>query len=887
MFGEYNFKTLVNTSNLINISISIVNQTGIGVLNTNFGTSMDTGFFNNILLKGNISQEPYYNNFTYSVNNTDPQSNISDIVDLLLKIRACQNSQNYFVKNLANIKNQIREQLQRELLFAKSDLTYNQLKQIKNVIKDVSLKKGDFDKLLLSLSQDVKKKINKNIKYKANFKDYILNNSRRVYNINEIESNYSSLTRSILNKSQNSYLLNTNVNLVNRETTTDKQISREIREGLIERLTRVYRKDIESSVQDSYEVLNNHKVSKEVLNNLIENLRINEKDNYKELRLEDKQKEIKTILVRELEEIYNTSAEDILRETLKDTQKVLKQEKVEKEILERLAKITNIELKTAAIEKKTSIIKRLFGNRLSRLYTTNEVNEIESNYSSLTRSILNKSQNSYLLNTNVNLVNRETTTDKQIRREIREGLIERLTRVYKKDIESSVQDSYEVLSNHKVSKEVLNNLIENLRMNEKDNYKELRLEDKQKEIKTILVRELEEIYNTSAEDILRETLKDTQKVLKQEKVEKEILERLAKITNIELKTAAIEKKTSIIKRLFGNRLSRLYTTNEVNEIESNYSSLTRSILNKSQNSYLFNTNLKLVNRESKTDRKTNYIINKLREREASNKKYKTQKVSYEKIISKALNTKSKITVDDFIYNFEVIQEKYRDILKVFENRYLDKKINRHRINTVFRSYRGDRNRGRFGNVLTYLVNSFKVTDSRENPSNVNLLNDRILKSIESKDFINSKKSSNSDFPELYNGSYNFERVYYNDPFGFLFNQKSLDNNDFPKLVNDPGNMIYKLPISQINQYKKDLNNLDYGESALESQTFENNETLNNTYRGNYFSFSGDKDFEESTRKMIEEYVSNINIDVDSISRKVMNQIEKMMKTERRRFGILR
>ena len=697
MFGEYNFKTLVNTSNLINISISIVNQTGIGVLNTNFGTSMDTGFFNNILLKGNISQEPYYNNFTYSVNNTDPQSNISDIVDLLLKIRACQNSQNYFVKNLANIKNQIREQLQRELLFAKSDLTYNQLKQIKNVIKDVSLKKGDFDKLLLSLSQDVKKKINKNIKYKANFKDYILNNSRRVYNINEIESNYSSLTRSILNKSQNSYLLNTNVNLVNRETTTDKQI----------------------------------------------------------------------------------------------------------------------------------------------------------------------------------------------RREIREGLIERLTRVYKKDIESSVQDSYEVLSNHKVSKEVLNNLIENLRMNEKDNYKELRLEDKQKEIKTILVRELEEIYNTSAEDILRETLKDTQKVLKQEKVEKEILERLAKITNIELKTAAIEKKTSIIKRLFGNRLSRLYTTNEVNEIESNYSSLTRSILNKSQNSYLFNTNLKLVNRESKTDRKTNYIINKLREREASNKKYKTQKVSYEKIISKALNTKSKITVDDFIYNFEVIQEKYRDILKVFENRYLDKKINRHRINTVFRSYRGDRNRGRFGNVLTYLVNSFKVTDSRENPSNVNLLNDRILKSIESKDFINSKKSSNSDFPELYNGSYNFERVYYNDPFGFLFNQKSLDNNDFPKLVNDPGNMIYKLPISQINQYKKDLNNLDYGESALESQTFENNETLNNTYRGNYFSFSGDKDFEESTRKMIEEYVSNINIDVDSISRKVMNQIEKMMKTERRRFGILR
>ena len=252
-----------------------------------------------------------------------------------------------------------------------------------------------------------------------------------------------------------------------------------------------------------------------------------------------------------------------------------------------------------------------------------------------------------------------------------------------------------------------------------------------------------------------------------------------------------------------------------------------------------------------------------------------------------INTKSKITVDDFIYNFEVIQEKYIDILKVFENRYLDKKINRHRINTVFRSYRGDRNRGRFGNVLTYLVNSFKVTDSRENPSNVNLLNDRMLKSIESKDFINSKKSSNSDFPELYNGSYNFERVYYNDPFGFLFNQKSLDNNDFPKLVNDPGNMIYKLPISQINQYKKDLNNLDYGESALESQTFENNETLNNTYRGNYFSFSGDKDFEESTRKMIEEYVSNINIDVDSISRKVMNQIEKMMKTERRRFGILR
>ena len=45
--------------------------------------------------------------------------------------------------------------------------------------------------------------------------------------------------------------------------------------------------------------------------------------------------------------------------------------------------------------------------------------------------------------------------------------------------------------------------------------------------------------------------------------------------------------------------------------------------------------------------------------------------------------------------------------------------------------------------------------------------------------------------------------------------------------------------------------------------------------------------EEKTKRLIRDYVSDLDLNIDSISRKVMNRIEKMMQTDRRRFGMFR
>lgn len=130
------------------------------VLSRSLTTLIDIKCFDNILARINTKAEvPQFNNLVYSVaQDKMQQESIDLIIKLLMQVRTFQNGQNSFVSNASTIKNQITEQLHRELLFAKPYLNFSQINQIKEVIENNTFSKDDFDKLILSLSRNLKKK---------------------------------------------------------------------------------------------------------------------------------------------------------------------------------------------------------------------------------------------------------------------------------------------------------------------------------------------------------------------------------------------------------------------------------------------------------------------------------------------------------------------------------------------------------------------------------------------------------------------------------------------------------------------------------------------------------------------------------------------------------
>ena len=79
-----------------------------------------------------------------------------------------------------------------------------------------------------------------------------------------------------------------------------------------------------------------------------------------------------------------------------------------------------------------------------------------------------------------------------------------------------------------------------------------------------------------------------------------------------------------------------------------------------------------------------------------------------------------------------------------------------------------------------------------------------------------------------------------------------------------------------------------GQSVLESQLL-GKSYPNVPEKSNYNQLNSNRNVmnEEKTKRLIRDYVSDLDLNIDSISRKVMNRIEKMMQTDRRRFGMFR
>ena len=484
MFSNRSFKTLINTSNLINISTSMTMLGKLATFNDGFKTLLDTEYFENIATRLDDKSDSKFSNsrLVYSMNGNMLQYDNTDlIINLLLQIRAIQNGQNSFVKSVSTVKDQVIDQLQRELLFAKSYLNDSQINQIKVIIGNSISSEDDFNKLLSSLYKNLKKKIVETDKNKK------LNN----ISYNSIEDNYDPLTKKVFKNTEKAERLSTRVNLVNIET--NKGQIEELKIKLSEKLNRVYEKNIEEFVKDSYEVLSKKEIDEKVLDRLIENIKIEEKETLKTLKKEEKQKEVQRILKKELEQIYKTNVE----QSLKDTKEVLTKNEVNTEVIERLLSTTNTILD---VKEKLSKQKNL-------------ILDVKEKYDPLTEKVLKKTEKTERLSTRVNLVNIET--NKEQVEELKIKLSEKLNKVYEKNVEESIKDSYEVLSKKEIDEKILDRVIENIKIEEKETLKTLKKEENLKEDKEKITEDCKKLLNEKDARIkfLEDNMENTVKLL--------------------------------------------------------------------------------------------------------------------------------------------------------------------------------------------------------------------------------------------------------------------------------------------------------------------------------------------------------------------------------------
>ena len=982
MFSNSSFKTLISTSSLINISTSMTMIGKLDTFNDGFKTLLDTEYFENIATRLDDKSDSKFSDsrLVYSMNGNMLQYDNTDlIINLLLQIRAIQNGQNSFVKSVSTVKDQVIDQLQRELLFAKSYLNDSQINQIKVIIGNNASNEDDFNRLLSSLYKNLKKKIVETDKNKK------LNN----ISYNSIEDNYDPLTKKVFKNTEKAERLSTRVNLINIET--NKEQIEELKVKLSEKLNKVYEKNIEESIRDSYEVLSKKEVDEKVLDRVIENIKLEEKETLKTLEKEEKQKEVQRILKKELEQIYETNIE----QSLKDTKEVLTKNEVNTEVIERLLSTTNTILD---VKEKLSKQKNL-------------ILDVKGKYDPLTEKVLKKTEKTERLSTRVNLVNIET--NKEQVEELKIKLSEKLNKVYEKNVEESIKDSYEVLSKKEIDEKILDRVIENIKIEEKETLKTLKKEEKQKEIQKILKKELEQIYETNIE----ESLKDTKEILTKSEINNEIIERLLKTTNIvlrpkkeiisekvieknydpitekvlkntekterlstrvnlinietnkeqieelktklskrleriyeknieesvrdsyevlskkevdekvldrliesikvkereTLKTLQKEEKQKEIQRVLKKELKKIYeinveeslkdtreiltknqiskelierlceTTNTIlnarKEIKNDYNPLIKKILNKTENSEVLNKKVNLINIETNNEN-VSFLKNIKNVLETN-----TRKNTY-RIINKGIN----ILNDEYVSNFAYNKNSNNETIEKIENEYLDKIIKKYKINTVFKETNTKSMRREIHSKrLNYLKSeSSKLEDTLgivgSKLSNMVPVNKKM--SILDTNKIIGKKLSPED--NTYVDTPSFLKVYYNDAVehigkNFLTDVSGSLGND----LSQPGKLVHKAPI-KLPEPKEDDKDMYEGQSVLESQLL-GKSYPNVPEKSNYNQLNSNRNVmnEEKTKRLIRDYVSDLDLNIDSISRKVMNRIEKMMQTDRRRFGMFR
>lgn len=112
------------------------------------------------MITGESYEYDVSDNLVYDMSNKSrlEEETIQGIMDLLLQLRAAQSDQNVFVQNNTVVRQQILDQLKREISNVQNNLTKTQVKQLK-IVSNNLFDEDTLNELIRSLLEDTKKKL--------------------------------------------------------------------------------------------------------------------------------------------------------------------------------------------------------------------------------------------------------------------------------------------------------------------------------------------------------------------------------------------------------------------------------------------------------------------------------------------------------------------------------------------------------------------------------------------------------------------------------------------------------------------------------------------------------------------------------------------------------
>ena len=578
----------------------------------------------------------------------------------------------------------------------------------------------------------------------------------------------------------------------------------------------------------------------------------------------------RTLLSREVENKYNTIANKALkkytaehtfvtanlinRETnvTNEEEKVLSQKKVQRELVRNNEKsqktIEKLLHEQEVLENLVTIEKNTNRTLLSR--------EIENKYNTIANKALKKYTAEHTFVT-TNLINREVNVTNEEEKVLSQRKIQR-------ELVRNNEKSQKTIEKLLHEQEVLENLV----TIEKNTNR------------TLLSREIENKYNTIANKALKKytaehtfvttnlinrevnVTNEEEKVLSQRKIQRELVKHNEKsqktIEKLLHEQEVLENLVTIEKNTNRTLLSR--------EVENKYNTIANKALKKYTAEHTFVTT-NLINRETNVTNETETIS-------------KNQNILIENKVENEL-AKVNNTIEKRIQNnISNISKSVSNIVKnsLFSRNMLTKKLEKD-INTTINQELTLQNRI----SLDYNINSFTPEiEERESTR-------RIAKLIK-KNVQNSILKGSTPNESIVHNRNNL-RTYYNDAiedigrdFAVLNHIKGVEQSYVPA-----DHMQYKQPISFENVSKR-TSDLTDGMNALRSQM--ENAPKQRVVEEHYgMSAAQQRMDKEETKHMIRSYVDSairdIHVDVDDISRQIMNKIEKRLELERKRCGISR
>lgn len=232
-------------------------------------------FYNNIskihvniglLQSDDVAKYDFGNELIYNTSNGSllEQEALRNITDLLLQLRAAQSDQNVFVQNNTVVRQQILDQLKREIFNVQNNLTQKEVKQLE-VVSNNLFDEDTLNDLIKSLLSDTKKKLDYSWDPKSNNialrePETSLTNTKAITSFKPIDviKKYQNILYNTINNFSTDRVLRKN-NIINKtryydaEQTRNELVIREVKqpvevtteefirkENLIENLEKVY-----------------------------------------------------------------------------------------------------------------------------------------------------------------------------------------------------------------------------------------------------------------------------------------------------------------------------------------------------------------------------------------------------------------------------------------------------------------------------------------------------------------------------------------------------------------------------------------------------------------------------------------------------------------------